>query len=71
MANTFLIKVSKVTALNTQCLGGFSTKETLRMNAERIESVLRARYPMYGVKKEYCQYNEMDGRHMGCHFTLL
>lgn len=71
MANIFLIKVSKVTGLNTQQIGGFTTKEGLRACADRIEGVLKARYPNYGVKREYCQYNEADGHHMGYHFTLL
>ena len=67
----YLIKVSKVHGLCTQQLCGCSTKDGLRADADRIEKILKRRYPMYGIKREYCKYYERDGIRFGYHFTLL
>lgn len=69
MKKVFLIKVSKRGV--SQPLGGYPNKDALRENANRIEKVLKEKYPQYGVKREYCQYNENFGNTNGYLFTLI
>ena len=59
--NTFLIKA------NCRLIDTATTKQELRDKANAYERTIQgSRY-----KKEYCVYDESDGRHFGYHFTLF
>lgn len=52
---------------NTNLIDMATTMEELKDKADSFERKLQGTH----YKREYCVYNEIDGRHFGYHFTLF
>ena len=52
---------------NTELIDMATTMMELKDKADCFESKLQGT----PYKREYCVYNEIDGRHFGYHFTLF
>ena len=52
---------------NTKLIGMATTMKELKDKADYFERKLQGT----PYKREYCVYNETDGRHFGYHFTLF
>ena len=61
MKKVFLIKK------NSQLVGTARTIQECRLIASQFETTLKGKR----YKKEFCNYDEIDGIHKGYHFTLF